>query len=174
MTAYRPQSNGSLERAHAPLNEFLRHFCNEKPDDWDEFIEFAAFCHNLSTHQSHNFTPYELTFAREAREPCVRPCEKDKTYGDYFTSLVNKLSDIQIKAHDRLIEAKWRSKLNYDKQLRSNELKIGDKVYLRVDRTRKKLDPTFEGPFEVIDVLNNKNVTQLCKIRKNFGYIYRL
>ena len=87
-----------------PLNEFLRRFCNEKPDDWDEFIEFAAFCHNSSTHQSHNFTPYELTFAREAREPCVRPCEKDRTYGDYFTNLVNKLSDIQIRAHDRLIE----------------------------------------------------------------------
>lgn len=43
-TAYRPQSNGSLERFHRELKENLRNFVGNKPDSWDLSLQ-AAISH---------------------------------------------------------------------------------------------------------------------------------
>ena len=67
-----------------------------------------------------------------------------------------KLSSIQEKAHDNLVNAKKRTKLYYDRKIRPNELKIGDKVYRLKSDARKKLHPYEEGPFEIIDIFEDK------------------
>jgi Integrase core domain. len=41
-TAFHPESNGSLERSHQVLKDFLRNMCNEDKDNWDEMISFAV------------------------------------------------------------------------------------------------------------------------------------
>ena len=53
-TAFSPQSNGSLERAHHPLCEYLKNFCTKKKE-WDELLEFAQFHYNTSVHTSQNY-----------------------------------------------------------------------------------------------------------------------
>ncbi|OXU30275.1 hypothetical protein TSAR_003410 [Trichomalopsis sarcophagae] len=52
-------SNGSLERSHAVLADFLRNkaFCKQ---DWDKVIPFAMHEYNTSIHASTSFTPFEL------------------------------------------------------------------------------------------------------------------
>jgi hypothetical protein len=39
---YYPESNGSLERAHKTMIEYLRCFCNPKGTDWNQFLSFAV------------------------------------------------------------------------------------------------------------------------------------
>ena len=65
-TAFSPQSNGSLERAHHPLCEYLKKFSTKKYE-WDELLDFAQFHYNTSVYTSHQFTPYELVSAYPAR-----------------------------------------------------------------------------------------------------------
>ena len=154
--AYRPQSNGSLERAHGPLHQFLRQYIDGE-NEWDDYIEFASLCYNTSIHESTNFTPYELVFGFEAREPSVEPTSSDHTYGDYYKKLLIRLKSIQEKAHDNLVNTKKRTKLYYDRKLRPNELKVGNKVYRLKTDARKKLHPYEEGPFEVIDIFEEQN-----------------
>ena len=48
-TAFHPQSNGSLERSHSPLSEFLKIFAS-KHLDWDEWVELAMFNFNTGKH----------------------------------------------------------------------------------------------------------------------------
>ena len=35
-TAFHPESQGSIERSHRVLAEYLRHYANEDQADWDE------------------------------------------------------------------------------------------------------------------------------------------
>ena len=45
-TAFSPQSNGSLERAHHPLCGYLKNFSTKKYE-WDEQLDFAQFHYTL-------------------------------------------------------------------------------------------------------------------------------
>lgn len=67
-TAFHPESNGSLERSHQVLKDFLRNMCNEDKDNWDEMISFAVLNHNISNYESTQKTTYELVFGRTARD----------------------------------------------------------------------------------------------------------
>ena len=49
-TAFHPQSDGSLERSHSPLSEFLKIFTT-KHLDWDEWVELAMFNFNTGKHE---------------------------------------------------------------------------------------------------------------------------
>ena len=62
---YHPQSNGSLEKSHTTLIEYVRHYI-EKFEDWDKIIPFAIFSYNTSIHEATNFTPFELIFSKPA------------------------------------------------------------------------------------------------------------
>ena len=63
---YHPHTNGSLERSHDPLIDFVKAYL-EKYDDWDNLSLFAAFTYNTSVHASTNFRPFELVYGRLAR-----------------------------------------------------------------------------------------------------------
>ena len=85
-TAFSPQSNGSPERAHHPLCEYLKNFSTKKCES-DELLEFAQFHYNTSVHTSHKFTPYEIVFASPARTPSSEPVKKSEllpTYNGYI------------------------------------------------------------------------------------------
>lgn len=66
-TAYHPQSNGSLERTHRNLAEYLRNFVSKDNLNWDKWIAYAMFTYNISTHTSTNFTPFELLFVERPK-----------------------------------------------------------------------------------------------------------
>ena len=42
--AYRPESNGALERTHKTMTEYLRCFCSPRNNDWDTWLPFACLC----------------------------------------------------------------------------------------------------------------------------------
>lgn len=172
-TAYRPSSN-PIERIHANMHEFLRQYSSDY-DDWNSYIEICALNHNTSHHESTGFTPYELVFGKQAREPCVKPTEKDATYGTHFEKLIKRLHLINEKARDNLLKSKERNKIYYDKKANPSKINIGDKVLLRIDRSRKKLEPYYEGPFEVLDVnKKSKNAAIKYKGKRYLVHLDRL
>jgi hypothetical protein len=68
-SAYLPESNGSLGRAHKTMTEYLRCFCNPKNNDWSKFLQFACFVYNTTPHTMTRYTPYEILFGRKANIP---------------------------------------------------------------------------------------------------------
>jgi len=66
-TAYRLQSNDSIERSHHVLWEYLKQFV--KKDSWDEYLKLASFSYNTSVHEDTHYTPYELVFGKVAEVP---------------------------------------------------------------------------------------------------------
>jgi hypothetical protein len=55
-----PEGNGSLERSHRVLKEYLRHYIREDQRNWDEWIPYGVCVYNTSTHVATGYTPFEL------------------------------------------------------------------------------------------------------------------
>lgn len=164
-TAFHPQSNGSLERSHHALGEYLKQYVDKK-FEWDEWVELAIFNYNTSVHEGTKHTPYELVFGKLARTPSSEPLQmEDKlpTYDDYLVKLVTQLHEIRRIARENLIRAKLKSKERYDKNLNVRQFKVGDYAFLKSGPKPKKLENQHAGPFEIIEVKGNQNI----KIKTN-------
>lgn len=158
-TAYRPQANGSVERSHHVLWEYLKQITDDRRD-WDTHLKVACFSYNTSVHEGTKYTPHELVFGKIARLPTSEPAPEDlrnESYEEYLTNLYNKLRDAQEAANDHLKTAKERSKRYYDKKSNPHVFKLSDKVFLLKEPTNK-LGDQYTGPYEIIEILNNNNV----------------
>lgn len=68
-SVYHPQSNGSLERSHHVLAEYLKQYVNKQHADWDKSLNTAMLSYNTSYHEGTKVSPYELIFRRKPRLP---------------------------------------------------------------------------------------------------------
>ncbi|XP_036150748.1 uncharacterized protein LOC118648534 [Monomorium pharaonis] len=158
-TAYRPQANGSVERSHHVLWEYLKQVVENK-ENWDEYLALASFSYNTSVHEGTGYTPHELVFGKIARTPTSEPPPEDldnESYANYLTNLFNKLRDVQTAAHDNLVSAKRKSKNYYDRRVRPRHFEPGDEVYLLKEPTHK-LGDQYTGPYKICEILDNHNV----------------
>lgn len=161
---YHPQTNGALERSHLTLKEYLKHYINNKQNNWDELIPFAMFAYNTHIHTSTNFSPYELLFGNKAYLPTTLTQEPEfnYSYDDYVTSLKQKLNLTQTQAKENIIKSKLKSKEYYDQKIKTTIYKPNDLVYILNKQVSpglsKKLSPNFKGPYNITKVLNEKNV----------------
>ncbi|CAK9812938.1 Retrovirus-related Pol polyprotein from transposon 17.6 [Anthophora plagiata] len=158
-TAFHPQSNGSLERSHAVLADYLKQYVDSR-HEWDEFPELATFSYNTSIHESTGFTPYELVFGKIARQPSSEPYNEDRmrTYGDYLTDLIQTMHGIRQIARDNLVESKLKSKTYYDRKINPQIFQPSDPVFLLKEPKRGKLSDNYTGPYRIHEVLGNNNV----------------
>uniref|UniRef100_A0ABD2W5M3 RNA-directed DNA polymerase n=1 Tax=Trichogramma kaykai TaxID=54128 RepID=A0ABD2W5M3_9HYME len=159
-TAFHAQSNGSLERSHHALAEFLKQYTNQE-SDWDQWIELATLNYNSSVQESTKHTPFEVVFGRLARLPSSRPlreCDQLPTYQGYIVNLVTKLNNIKKLAYDNLLESKHRNKKYYDRNLNPVTFKVGDHVFMKKEPKAHKLNDNNVGPFLILRVFDNYNV----------------
>ena len=61
-SAFHPESQGSVERSHCVLAEYVRHYVNEDQTNWDEWVPFTTYVYNTTVHSATEFTPFELLF----------------------------------------------------------------------------------------------------------------
>lgn len=175
-TAYHPQSNGSLERSHHVLAEYLKQYV-EEDGTWDEFIELAMFSYNTSVHEGTKFSPHELVFGKIARVPSSFPPveeDTDETYRDYLEKLFDKLRYLQEEARQNLINSKNRSKGYYDKKINPQNFKVGDKVFLLKEPSKGKLSDQYTGPHLVLDILPNSNARISYKGKSRIVHLNKL
>lgn len=158
-TAYRPQSNGSIERSHHVLWEYLKQTVDNKRD-WDKHLKLACFSYNTSVHEGTGYTPHELVFAKTARTPSALTLPEDisnESYSNYLEELYNRIKTSQENARNNLINAKVKSKNYYDRKVNSYSFKPGDQVFLLKEPTHK-LGDQYKGPYRILEILDNNNV----------------
>ena len=157
-TAYHPQSNGSLERSHIVLVEYIKCFIS-KEENWDDLIERASFSYNTSVHEGTRYTPHELVFGHLARIPSNYNREEDpETYDTYYVNLFQEIRDLQKSAKFNLVRAKERSKEYYDKRVHSAVFRANDNVFLLNAKKVDKFSKEYLGPYRVIEILDHENV----------------
>ena len=131
-TAFHPESQGSIERSHCVLAEYLQHYISEDQTNWDLWVPFATYVYNTTQHSATGFTPFELLFGRPSTLPSAlkKPSEPQYNFDDYASKLRGWLQTVHQQTHKNLIESKGRSKDHYDKTAGQTKVQVGDKVLL--------------------------------------------
>jgi len=137
---FHPQTNGSLERSHRTLAEYLRHYVDKNLNNWDQFLPYAFFVYNSTEHSSTNYQPYTLLYGKNLEIPINLKCEPEPRYNydDYYYDLKQKLQESHKIAKEKLIQNKIKSKGNYDIKGHAIEIHVKGQVLLRDVTQRNK------------------------------------
>ena len=61
-SSYHPQTNGQTEVVNRTLEQYLRCFAGLQQKKWVEWVPWAEFSYNTSTHSSTKFSPFEAVY----------------------------------------------------------------------------------------------------------------
>lgn len=155
-TGYHHQTVGAIERNHRTFNEYLRSYIEDKLGDWENYIQYFAFCYNISNNSSinHKYTPYELVFSKKPVLPNDFLCGRvDPIYNfeDFTKEAKYRLQNAHIEAINLIGKLKLRNKAYYDKITNPIDIKENEKVLVKKEPYDKH-NPIYAGPFVVQEV----------------------
>ena len=165
-TAYRPCSNGQVERQNQMVLSFIRCYLADKISRWDEHLATLGMSLRTMVNRSTGFTPNMLMLGREVCMP------EEILFGlhdvnsmrqlpaNYLKGLIDQINTASIAARNNLLMAQNRQKKDYDTRapVRERTFDVGDLVYIRnsgrVLGQSKKLLPIWKGPFVITKVVS--------------------
>lgn len=165
-SAYHPQSNGALERAHRSLGQYLRIFAHENPQNWDSLLPYVSYVHNNSVNRSTKLAPNDIVFGYISDFPAKVKTKPQPQYNFdcEFSNIYHSLHSVWEWARQNQQQAKEISKSYYDRNMRSAFFVPGDKVFVRNESRKGKFSFLWNGPYEVIN--QSGPVTTLVKIKQ--------
>ena len=166
-TAYRPQSDGMIERINRTIEEMLSKYVAENQRDWDKYLPLVLSAYRTSTHDSTGFSPALLFLGREPRLPVdllmVHPPQNEDYLPPNYQEYIDKLLDKMHKNHElrrnKLLTSSNHQKKNYDHRKNKVDFKRGEAVLLQNTTKRKgispKLQARWDGPFLVLGLVSD-------------------
>ena len=168
-TAFRPQSDGLVERLNRSLEDIISKFISVNQRDWDEQLPWALMAYNSSEHETTKFSPSMLMLGREMNLPVdlvYGPHPQTEEYPDetgviyeYTDDLQKRLWKVHAKARDNIVKASDRQKRQYDIKANVNSFEVGDVVWLfkynRVKNRSPKLQRNWDGPYFITEVISD-------------------
>jgi hypothetical protein len=168
-----PGEQWSIPRSHRVLKEYLRHYIREDQTNWDEWVLYAVYVYNTSTHTSTGYTPFELVYGFKASMPSTVQGDPSTQYNydDFLIELKGRLQTAHKIAREKLISSKEKSKEYYDRDAKETTFKIGDRVLLYDETVRRgrsrKLCSQWLGPYEIVSLDKvNANIKKGRRIQK--------
>lgn len=176
ISPYHPQTNGSLERSHVYLGNYLRAYVNDSMDDWDEMLYLTTFSYNTHINRSTKETPYKLVYGITPNIPSSLTKETTgKNYNELSQNIQEKLEKIRNAARNTLIQSKNVNKGYYDKKASQivRQFKVGDYVFIKEGQAGPgKLAKKFKGPFRVIKSYPNSHTATIRMKKQEKTYHY--
>lgn len=180
-TAYHPMSNGRTEITHKTLARMLSHYVNKYQNDWDEYLPYVCMAYNSQYHESLGYSPYEIVFGREMNTPLesdLNITDETERFDEHIESLRCKLAEIKQVTQKFQKKSRVKQKSQYDKRSKPRQFYEGQKVYLYVPQIKryrvKKLSKLWRGPYRIIKVISEHNVTIRVRKRDVTVHVNRL
>jgi len=163
-TAYKPSTNGMVERFHRTLNSMLGKVIAESQRDWDEKLPMVVAAYRASPHSSTGFTPNRLFLGRENRMPLDLvmgfPFEEDTvgaTIDEFVANQRQQAETAYRVAREHLGVAAERRKAVYDARVKPDEFQVGSKVWYYYPRRYARKSPKWQrcyvGPYTVVRII---------------------
>jgi len=161
-TAYRPQSDGYIERFNRTMWSMLRATIQEKKQDWDLLVPILAMAYRASVNDTTGFTPNMLMLGREVTMPIdlmipkLGESDEEITYADYVNRLRNHMDNIYDQVRSNTEWAVNSQKRHYDTKSGFKDIKIGDLVWYNIPsiadshKVSRKLKKQRKGPYLVV------------------------
>ena len=159
--AYRPQTNGLVERFNATIATMLSMFTDSQHRDWDRFLPYLVFAYNTSVHVGTKESPFFLLYGREARLPLdvmllPEDPHENRSVEQYTAELVEGLRLAHEDGREALKKGQQQRELRTGKGRNVIEYKAGDTVMVKnpglaaLPGMTKKLLHTWTGPFKIL------------------------
>ena len=159
--AYRPQTNGLVERFNRTLAHMLSMYVNSKHEDWDRYLPYVTFAYNTTPHQGTKESPFFLLYGRQARLPIdvmlLPPLDDNpRSTSAYCQELVEGLRTAHRFSRESLLRQKQQLENQRGPGHRMPVFNVGDQVLVKTpalpsnEGLSKKLTNTWAGPFEIL------------------------
>ena len=173
-SAYRPQTNGIVERFNRTLTAMLAKYCKNRQDTWDILLPSLIFSYNSSVNATTSMSPFSVIYGREPK--LLEIDDEEENFAspvDYVNQLHSNLKDIYSIVREQTIKNNDHMK-TYDKRKRKKKLETKDliskKVYVLFPQAPTETNPKFyskwRGPFKVTNVIG-KNVTVQSELNED-------
>lgn len=165
-TAYRPQTQGCLERHHQTLKSMIKKFCFQTGKEWDTNIDWLLFAIRECPQESLGYSPFEMLYGRQIRGPLKVLKDSwftevsdhpSRTVQEYINTLKLTLSKVRELALANLEDSQKKMKSRYDVKSKSRAFDPGDKVLLFLPIPGHALKSKYSGPYIVSQRLTNLN-----------------
>jgi transposase InsO family protein len=174
ISAYHPQSNGLVERGHAPIINALSKYAEGDKGGWYKFLPLVLWADRVSIRRSTGFAPFRLLYGHD----CVLPIElsvaswavvdwnRVKTREELLMARMTQM-DRQVlereTATERLRLSRLANKERFDNSKRmrpgKQQLRLRDLVLLydsSIDKTHdRKMDDVWVGPYRIQSIEPN-------------------
>jgi len=183
-TAYKPSTNGVVERFHRTLNSMLGKVTQENQRDWDERLPFVLAAYRATVHSSTGFTPNKVFLGRENRMPVdvVMGLPPEEVNGsqsiDEFVVRQQELAEDAFQlVRQHLGQNASRRKSTYDTRVRKTEYLVGDWVWYYYPRKFTQKSPKWQrnytGPYKITRVIEPVNFV-LQKIPRSAPFVVHM
>ena len=178
-TAHHHETAGQSERMNRVLEETLRHFVNDKMDDWDVLLPAAEFAVNNAYQQSIGDTPFHLNYGYHPAVPLDVGVSPNPDVSDFLSTQqqvmhaagryhafaqqrlnADRITAMVKAATDHLKMARNRQEQYANARRSDLQLEPGQDVMLKTTNLNlthwpsKKLFPLWIGPFKVLKVVS--------------------
>jgi hypothetical protein len=160
-TAYRPTTNGQVERWNATLVDAIAQLGMEK--EWDRNLGLACTAYNSSVHATTGYAPIELASTRNpcpsvwARQPDLLAKTRDSKlhFRHQLLARAAKLCKSAWETMDTRLQ-RYKKIYDYHVRRRHGDLELGDSVLVRthvIEPSRSpKLSFPVAGPYTVVKI----------------------
>ena len=169
-TAYHPQTNSSAERMNSYILQGLRAYTNEFQTNWHKNLQSVMLSYRTTpATRSTKCSSYMLMFGKK----CSLPIDVDLLHteetplqlNEHYQKLCQRIKTLTQHATTNIKQSQQQSKHQYNKHTKKPNFKIGEHVYLKINKTKKGLSPKlsakYQGPYYIVDV--NPNNTYLLR-----------
>ena len=153
-TSHHPQTDGQTERINQVLETYLRHYVNNRQDNWVKLLPLAQLAYNNKRSDTTAYTPF---YANHGKHPNLFLQGDTNTPTDAINAsaaeLVKDMGSLHNTLNSNIQKQQQRTTVTANKRRKiAPQLKKGDKVYLltrnlRTKKPSKKLDHVRVGPF---------------------------
>lgn len=162
-TPYHPRTDGMVERSNRTLIDVLSKYA-EKDPDWDLRLPLALFAVRTSEHATTGFSPFLLTYGKEAKIPWDivygPPPNEPLPQDEWVATRKQELSKVFKLVRESTQKSQCHQKRYFDKNLKGclEKFEVGDQVMLCDPSSRSKngkLHQPWLGPYQVVGKLSD-------------------
>jgi hypothetical protein len=166
-TAYKPSTNGQVERFHRTLNSILGKVVAENQRDWDYHVPYAVAAYRATVNETTGYSPNFLVFGREVAAPIDilmgQPPNSQplQSVNDFVDERLNAARISYKIVREQLHKAAERQKHYYDLRVKKTSYHVGDQVWLwkmrRKTGRKLKWERCYTGPYLVMEQIGPVN-----------------
>ena len=154
--AYKPESNGVVERLNRKIITCLRTLINPHSISWDTWIPHVTCALNTQLSSATGDTPHYIIFGEDKTLPyALLESEPRRVYNydDFVLTRVNKFKEIYQRVRDHMQQYSQEMTKQQHKRARDIKIQSDDIVMVKLHTpigNSNKLSPQFKGPYKVI------------------------